>query len=170
VRLALLATAIAAAPAAFGQPQFLIGARAGVEAPNELEFAPGPMIGIDVAYAVQRLVALELTVDQSFHAVRRPDGALRGNATVGNLGVQYRIDITPSAVPYAVLAVESRRLRVPGEGTRNLTGGAFGLGILAPFGDSWFAGLEARYGITIQGGFPLRQEYLAKLGYRTASF
>ena len=170
VRLALLATAIAAAPAAFGQPQFLIGARGGVAAPNELNFDPGPMVGIDVAYAVQRLVALELTVDQSFHAVRREDGTVRGNATVGNLGVQYRIDITPSAVPYVLLAVESRWMRVPGEGTRNFNGGAFALGILAPFGANWFAGLEARYGITIQGGFPLRQEYLAKLGYRTASF
>jgi hypothetical protein len=170
VRLALLATAIAAAPAAFGQPQFLIGARGGVAAPNELNFDPGPMVGIDVAYAVQRLVALELTVDQSFHAVRRPDGALRGNVTLANLGVQYRIDITPSAVPYVLLAVESRWMRVPGEGTRNFNGGAFALGILAPFGANWFAGLEARYGITIQGGFPLRQEYLAKLGYRTASF
>ena len=162
--------ATTAAPAAFGQPQILVGARAGVAAPNELRFDPGPMVGIDVAYGFQRLVAIELVVDHSFHAVRREGGTVRGNATVGNLGVQYRIDITPSAVPYAVLAVESRWLRVPGEGTSNLTGGAFGLGLLVPLATNWFAGVEARYGITVQGGFPLRQEYLAKLGYRTASF
>jgi hypothetical protein len=172
VRLFLVATIVAAAPAALGQPQVLIGARAGVSAPNELAFDPGPMVGIDVAYALQRLVAVELAVDHSFHAVRLPlpTGTVRGSATLANLGVQYRLDITPSAVPYALLAVESRWMRVPGAGTRNFAGGAFALGILAPFGGNWFAGLEARYGITLQGAFPLRQEYLAKMGYRTAAF
>ena len=170
LRLVLLAAALAAAPSAFAQPQFLIGARAGVAAPNELQFDPGPVLGADFAYAVQRLVALELVVDQSFHAVKRPAGTLRGNVTLANLGVQYRIDITPSAIPYALLAVESRWMRVPGESTKHIAGGAFALGILAPFGGDWFAGIEARYGITLQGGFPLRQEYTAKLGYRTAAF
>jgi hypothetical protein len=170
MRLCLVATALAAAPAAFGQRQVLIGARAGVAAPNELQFDLGPAFGIDVAYAFHRLVALELAVDQSIHSVRRPAGTVRGNATIANLGAQYRIDITPSAIPYALLAVESRWMRVAGEQTRNLAGGAFALGILVPFAANWFAGIEARYGITLTGAFPLRQEYVLKLGYRTGTF
>lgn len=163
--------ALVAAPAAFAQPQFLVGARAGVAAPNELGFDLGPMAGVDVAYALQRLVALELAVEQSFHAVTAVGGQkVRGNATVGNLGVQYRIDVTPSAVPYVLLAIESRWMRVAGQQTRNLSGGAFAVGILVPFTQHWSAGLEARYGITLQGSFPLRQVYLAKIGYRTAGF
>jgi hypothetical protein len=171
VRLSIVASGIALASAAFAQPpQFLVGARAGLAAPHELEFDLGPMIGVDGAYGMHRLIALEVAVEQSFHPVRRPAGTVRGRATVANVGIQYRINITPGAVPYAVLAVESRWMKVSGERTRNFAGGAFALGILSPLGRSWFAGLEARFGITSQGGFPLRQAYLAKLGYRTAAF
>jgi hypothetical protein len=158
------------APVASAQPQFLVGARAGVAAPNELNFDIGPMVGVDGAYAIHRLIAFELAVEQSFHPVKRPEGTARGTATVANLGVQYRLGISPAAVPYAVLAVESRWMHVRGEGTRHFPGGAFGVGILAPLERSWFVGLEGRFGITPQGGFPLRQAYLAKLGYRTSAF
>ena len=171
VRAWLLGWAIAVAPGASAQPlQLLVGARGGVAAPNELAFDPGPMVGVDGAYGMQRLVALELVVEQSFHRVMRPIGTVRGTATVAMVGIQYRLDITPAAVPYAVLAIESRWMHVSGEGTRNFPGGAFGLGILAPLGLNWFAGVEARFGITPQGGFPLRQAYLVRLGYRTAGF
>jgi hypothetical protein len=150
--------------------QFLVGGRAGIAAPNELEFDVGPMVGVDGAYAVHRLIAFEVAVEQSFHPVKRPAGTVRGTATVANLGVQYRLGRSPAAVPYAVLAVESRWMRVSGEGTRHFGGGAFGVGILAPMGGNWFAGVEARFGISPLGGFPLRQAYLAKLGWRTSAF
>ena len=69
-----------------------------------------------------------------------------------------------------MLAVESRWLRVSGEGTRTFPGGSFAVGILSPLWRRWYAGLEARVGITREGGFPLRQAYLLKFGYRTTAF
>jgi hypothetical protein len=133
-----------------------VGARAGISAPSALELDAGPMAGLDLGLRLHPLWALEAGLERSWH---RPDVL-----TLGWLGLQYRLDAT-ALLPYLTLAVEGSTRR-DGEGRQALElGGALGLGVLVPLGQTWFWGGEARYGVGVDGAFPTRQAFFLRLGY-----
>ena len=148
------------AATAHGGPAVLVGGRAGVSAPTALELSPGPLLGADVTLRLHSLWAVELALEHGWH---------RGPVSLaqGALGLQYRIDVT-HVVPYVTVAAEGRRLVLRGREPVFGYGGALAGGVLVPFGERWFWGAEARYGISAQGEFPVRQTFLLRIGWRSS--
>ncbi|MGA9524846.1 MAG: hypothetical protein WBV82_25530 [Myxococcaceae bacterium] len=155
----LLALAISlTAATAQGDPAVLLGGRSGVNAPTALELSPGPLVGADVTLRLKSLWAVEFVLEHGWH------GPV--SLTQGALGLQYRIDVT-LVVPYLTLAAEAQRLARRGRPPVFGYGGALAGGVLVPFGERWFWGAEARYGISLQGEFPVRQTFLLRIGWRS---
>jgi len=142
--------------AAHADPPLMLGVRGGVSAPSALELSAGPMVGADLTVGVWGLWAFELGFEHSWH-----DGP---QLSQGTLGVQYRLDVG-RVVPYVTVAAEGARLDDRGRSASLLFGGAVGLGVFGRFGESWFWGAEARYGVGTEG-FPSRQTFLTRLGWR----
>lgn len=155
---------------ASAQTQVLVGARAGVTLPTTFELPVGPAGGVDVTVRMARLIAAELTLEQSAHWVEAVEGQeVAAWMSAWTLGFQYRLDVT-FVVPYATLGVEGRRVSRPRAGTDFGYGATFAVGAFVPMARHWYWGLEARYGIGQDGAFPTRQTYALRFGWRNFDF
>jgi hypothetical protein len=152
----LLAAAIALVTAF---PTTLVGAHAGAATAPIESASLGLGGGIAVDLSIQRQLAVEVAADVSEHSLARHTALL----FAAGAGLQYRIDLAP-VTPYATASVRYLWLSLGGSDLE----GALGIGVLIPFGERWFCGVEATYGYgLVSGAFPLSSAFTFRFGWRS---
>lgn len=152
-----------------GAQQVTVSTRAGVSAPSALGLTAGPSLSVDGAVTVFRLLAVELTVEQSVHLVTGTVNAVPAGITAADVGLQYRLDVA-SVIPYASTGLELHRAATNAGVIDFGLGGYAAVGVLLPLGEHWFAGAEARYAAGADGRIPVRQLYALSFGWRSGAF
>lgn len=146
--------------------QLLVGATGGLserEGARGPEF--GPFAGVRLVSGFTRHWAADLGYRWDW--LRVADGWQ--NRMGGSAQAQFRLDITP-AVPFADLGIYGLRVESATRPTYD-AGLALALGLLAPLGERWFAGVRLEYAFSaFTDALPSGRLLELSAGYRLGDF